>query len=48
MNGHNKIKYNGKKKLNFYAFHSLEMLSNIDYYWVARRDFYKLLILDIC
>ena len=29
-------------------FHVLEALSNIERNWVARRDFYKLLILDIC
>ena len=29
-------------------FHVLEALSNIERNWVARRDFYKLLILVIC
>jgi len=48
MNSHNKIKYKGKKYLTSMLFHCLEMLSNIEHYWVDRRDFYKLLIPNIC
>ena len=48
MNGHNKIKYNGKKYLISMFFHSLEVLYNIERYWVASIEFYKLLIPNIC
>ena len=34
----------GKKKLTSMFFCDLEVLSNIERYWVARKDFYKLLI----
>ena len=44
----NKIIYIGKKYLTSLFFHGLEVFSNIEYYWVARRDFYKLLTPNIC
>ena len=36
----NKIKYNEKKYLTSLLFHGLEVLSNIECYWIARRDFF--------
>ena len=48
MNVHNKNKkYNGKKYLSFMLFYSVEVLSNIECYWVLGEIFYKLLIPDI-
>ena len=48
MNVHNKNKkYNGKKYLSFMLFYSVEVLSNIECYWILGETFYKLLILDI-
>ena len=45
MNVHNKSKkYNGKKYLSFMLFYSVEVLSNIECYWVLGEIFYKLLI----
>ena len=48
MNSHNNIKYNRKKYLISIPFHSLEVLYNIECYWIARTHFYKLLIPNIC